>query len=449
MARQQRNPPTNVALAEIIERTGRSMAAVADLINQVASENGIRLRCNAQSIGNWLDGSAPRKYTIPIVVEALTRASGQPDLTAAQFGWPEPAPPQGPPSAWDRDPITFLAQLARNDMLDPSAALADPYTVEALALPQETTSAWWSFTDDTRPPAAPCDIAHIWTLSRTALLTATRHGGGRGRSALSAYLLNEIVPHLRATTGPIRPKLLHATSHLVRTLAWMSADAGAEGQCQKYLIQALRLADEAGDPTTRATMLRWLFAQAFHLGHDTPLGPLSSAATDAVRRGCNPRIRAAVTAQRALTLAVGGDRTGTLNALRMAERDMERTDSRNEFPWYEEFSHDRFTYVASVALMRLGDMAGAESCLADARTQYHPSYACRQALTTAFHARVQIAQGRLAEASNALHRLALEADTIVSPQLRREMTTLQNMLNVGEPSAMAQARYLSTVPLLM
>lgn len=449
MARQRRNPPANAALAEIIDRTGQTMAAIADHINHVAAENGIRLSCSSTHIGNWLDGRVPRESTRPAVVEALARVSGRTDLTATQLGWPEAAPRLGPRPAWDSDPITRLAQLARNDMLDPNAAMAEPYAVEALPLPQEPTPPWWSFADDTMHAAAPCDITHIWGMTRSLFLTATRHGGGRGRSALSAYLLNEIVPHLRATTGPTRPKLLHATSHLARVLGWMSADAGAEGQAQQYLVQALRLADEAGDPITRAHVLFHLFTQASHLGHVTLMGPLTDAAADAVRRGCNPRTRAAVTGQRALVLAAGGDRKGALNALHIAERDFERTDSRNESPWYEEFPHVCFMYMAGCALMRLGDMAGAESHLANALTQYHPNDAHMQALTTTVHARVQIAQGRLADASNALHRLTLEADTIVSPRLRREMTTLRNMLNAGKTSAMAQARDLSTTRLLV
>src|SRR5262249_34500352 len=146
---------------------------------------------------------------------------------------------------------------------------------------------------------------------------------------------------------------------LARLLGWMSIDAGAEGRGQKYLIQASRLADEAGASTTRAFTLCGLYAQAARLGHHRPT---LESPEDGIR-GCHPRIRAAIATARAEALAASGDRKEALAVLNAAERVMERTNSRNELAWYEDIRSDLFAYWAGIVLQRLGDMKGAESYL--------------------------------------------------------------------------------------
>jgi hypothetical protein len=117
-------------------------------------------------------------------------------------------------------------------------------------------------------------------------------GGGHGRSAVAAYLLTEVTPLLQVTTGKARPDLFRAASELAYLAGYMAADGGAAGLGQRYFIEAIRLADEAGDPLVRATALRSMAVLAIELGHPTQAVDLAEAAVASVRGGCPARTQA-------------------------------------------------------------------------------------------------------------------------------------------------------------
>lgn len=437
---QYRQPVANAALSEVIERSGWSMSDIADLINQVAAENGVQISYDGASIARWLNGAQPRKRRIPFVVAALARAARQPNLTPKNLGWGNVMYP-GLPTSWHDDPVTCLSQLVSEDLNHPGDGFTDLYAADALALVNRPLPAGeLCATRD----AASCDMEHIWTMAFFFHELAAARGGGRGRSALSAYLLHDVIPHLRTVGGPTRPKLLQAASVLVRILGWMSLDAGAEGRAQKYYVQALRLAEESGASATRATVLSLLWGQAARRGHDQIA--LAGAGLDAARQGCHARVRAQAKMVQACRLGVVGDRRGALRALKTAEREMERTGTRTELPWYEDFRYDAFTYGVGMILMSFGDLNGAESYFAHALTTHHVGHDCVRALITAGQARVHIAQGRLGDAGDALRRLTGDTDRVVSFQLQREVTAMRKVLDIESGTASVNDFARSTPP---
>lgn len=435
---------TNLALAKIVESTGWSLAAVADHINRVGQENGINLSYNASAISHWLNGTRPRKKAIPLVVEALARAVRQADLTSAQLGWPEAAP-SDPPRLRGKDPITCLSQLAREDLLN-LGTVVDLYTVDKQFLLERPQSDQ-PFTAATRRAAAPCDIDHIRRMSKSFYEMATECGGVRGRTAICAYLLHDVVPHLRTVTGPMRPKLLVAVSEIVSLLGWMSVDAGFEGRGQAYYIQALRLADEAGSRSAQSNILTTMYWQAQRLGHRER--DLLDAAVDAASTGCHPGALAAVATARAVALGAAGDRREAYCALQMAEREVERNDAGHELRWFDNFCRDLFAYWSGLALVHLGDLRGAEVHLADALAPDDVHGGCILSLMTACRANLEIAQGRFQDAHDTLRSLTVESTTITSSQLRHQLTTIRAALSFASSSPSERCKMIAPAPLII
>ena len=95
--------------------------------------------------------------------------------------------------------------------------------------------------------AGPSDVARIRRMGDCFQEMDDLYGGGHARTTVAAYLVQEVAPLLRGTTGRARPDLFTAAAEMAY-LDWMSADDMRPGLAQRYYIQAIRLADEAGAP---------------------------------------------------------------------------------------------------------------------------------------------------------------------------------------------------------
>lgn len=424
MAQQRRHPVSNHALFQLVDRTGWSMSALAKFINRVGAENNIRLQYNASAICHWLNGTLPRADVVPVVVEALARAVGKPELTSKDLGWPDWVC-AGPDRPWEGDPVALLTTLAREEILGARRpAVADLYVARALPVPATASPSMSVVHADNDLCADVCDVARIRATTSALFDLATSHGGGQGRSAASAYLLNDVVPHLRTTTGPTRPKLLRAAFELAYLLGWMSADAGAHGRAQKYFIQALRLADEAGDCVARCILLCRLVSQAVSLGQRHEVQTMVDAAAHAVRAGCHPRVRAGLLGFQAGALALAEDRGGALATLRASERAMEQADSLGALGWFQHYRSGLFGYVTGAVLVDLNDLEGAAIHFADYLKSEHSNRADRTLIGIKL-ARIQVAQRRPDEAAATLRSLSEDLGMMVSEQVRTESTILR------------------------
>jgi hypothetical protein len=294
MARTRLRHVINTALQETIKEAGWTLAAVAKAIDAVGAENGFTLTYGAAAVAHWLIGVTPRAETVPIAVEAFARRLGRPDLTAADLGWHAPVAKDSPADPWRGDPVAWLTHLGRNDMLDRRDALVSGlYSMAALTVPAAGERIL-SRSGSTRR-GGPGDVARIRETTRRFCDIDDLYGGGHARSAVAAYLVNDVAPLLRGTTGRARPNLFRAASQLAYLAGWMAVDGGANGLGQRYYIQALRLADEAADPLMRATVLRSLTVQAIELGHPLQALDLAESAIASLQAGCPIRTRAWIT----------------------------------------------------------------------------------------------------------------------------------------------------------
>jgi hypothetical protein len=239
---------------------------IAGVIRQVSLDSGARpLYYRRSSLAYWSNGVTPQADAIPVLVEAMSRLLNRPDLSSSDLGWPDQAdqePDQQHP--WHGDAVARLALLGRSS-LDRRAFLGSSiFLLSALDVPQQP----W---EQTRPTGDPTrvgagDIARVREMTSQFAQADSLFGGAEALPSLGAYITQVVVPMLRARSGNRAPDLFTAASDLAYIGGWMSTDAGQAGLAQRYYVLAARLADEAGDRSSRATALRGLALHAIEMG---------------------------------------------------------------------------------------------------------------------------------------------------------------------------------------
>jgi len=265
--------------------------------------------------------------------------------------------------------------------------------------------------------AGPSDIARIRQMCDYFQEMDDLYGGGHGRTTVAAYLVHEVTPLLRGTSGQARPALFTTAAEMTYLLAWMTADDMRAGLAQRYYIQAIRLADEAGNPLMRSTALRSLSVQAISLGHNQAGHALAEAAAEGARNA-EPRRRAWITGMRAETLAAHGhDRHGAHRLLAQAEADLEHADSLPEHEWTGNYRRESFEHQVGLTLAQLGDYKAAEEHYALSISARRPGERRTRALIGAELARIQLRQRHPDQAAQTLLSLRDDLTTVTSQRL--------------------------------
>ncbi|WP_228836237.1 hypothetical protein [Nocardia brasiliensis] len=159
-------------------------------------------------------------------------------------------------------------------------------------------------------------------------------GGGSGRLVLAAYMNEHVYPLLRRThTEEVRRALCGAAAEQTYLLGWMAFDNGEHGTAQRYLIQALRLAEESKDTALGAHVLAGLADQATLLGHPQEGRRLAQAGRQGLAKADSPACLADLWTLEARALAATGDKVGTAHAVNAAERAFEQIEPEQEPEW--------------------------------------------------------------------------------------------------------------------
>lgn len=163
-------------------------------------------------------------------------------------------------------------------------------------------------------------------------------GGGHVRDLLLFYFRTKVLPHLDALPpGHRRRDFLAAVAELTQMLGWSAYDAGRHGAAQRYFVNGLRLAREAGDDLLGARLLSNLSHQANYLGHFTNAGQLARAAQTAAVRASSSTTSAMLLAMEARALASLGDHRGCAAVLGRAEAALDRGGTGNDPLWISYF----------------------------------------------------------------------------------------------------------------
>jgi hypothetical protein len=228
-------------------------------------------------------------------------------------------------------------------------------------------------------------------------------GGQHARSALVAYLAQDVVAWLRPVAArPPCPGIRSAAADLVLLAGFMSFDGQAHGLAQRYYRVALALAVEADDPVRYAIGLRLLSHQASCLSQHRAALALASAALNATE-GSAPAHTEGFLHARAAVCHAALDRPG--DAHHHLERAQHHLDGAVAPPHTISVCDPiGLAYYTAQVRALLGNRSGAVTALRSALRHNPAPDHCTRALILAMMAGHQIDLGELDHACDTWHR---------------------------------------------
>ncbi|WP_049570690.1 hypothetical protein [Streptomyces sp. SBT349] len=408
----------NYELRALLTEAGWTQEALARAVNALGAEIGAVLRYDRTAVAHWLAGTQPRHPVPQLAAEALTRRIGR-SVTPEAAGFP--AVSRG---AVPVDPVAGFTALCRADA-DAGRRVPlhqRPYRVADTAVPG--------------PPGPPALGGPLGgrTVATLALSDAVvffagsidTHGGRHARSALAAYLADDVAPLLHAgLTQRLRAEVLVTASRLAFLLARMYEDGLLHGVAQRYYTYAHRLAGEAGDRSAWSVVVRAMSAQAQRLGHLSSALQLAEAAHRGAR-SAPPAQQAYVQTQLAVVLARSGDRREALTAIARAERAADRATS--PAAPFDSYPRAALHFQTSAVLESLGDLQGALAALRRAAGERSAADVRGRALTQARFGQLLLRTGHLDEACAAWDGFLAAQERLRSGEAERAVRDMRRAL---------------------
>ncbi|MFJ4651057.1 hypothetical protein ACIP5Y_07265 [Nocardia sp. NPDC088792] len=263
--------------------------------------------------------------------------------------------------SWTRT-IEAVTDLGRADVDRRRFLTAAPFALAAVVEPSRD---WLLNTLDQIPGAGRKvrleDVAAVKNMFGTFQQMDVFQGGGSGRLVLAAYMNEHVFPLLRRThTEEVHHALSGAAAEQTYLLGWMAFDNGEHGTAQRYLIQALRLAEESRDPALGAHVLAGMADQATLLGHPEEGRRLAQAGRQGLARVNSSACLADLWTLEARALAAVGDRRATAHAINEAERAFAGIDPDREPEWARFIDEAYICGEWANAFRDLGQPADAE-----------------------------------------------------------------------------------------
>ncbi|MEU0054011.1 regulator [Streptomyces sp. NPDC006309] len=373
----QRTP--NRQLAALIAEAGFSNAGLARRVDQLGLEHGLDLRYDKTSVTRWLRGQQPRGTTPALIAEVFTRRLGR-RLSAQDLGLDACAPVYAGLefAAGPEEAVDIVSGLWRKDSGSHAELRKIAFTPAGLVVPSRD---WLIGKPDDRvardpaprvpaqgrpgaarpqpqpqpgvpvPPRARGagghgpghrvtggDISALRSVGELFRTLDDRFGGGHARQALVRYLEHECEPMLRGSydeqTGR---RLFGAAADLTRLAGWTSYDIAAHGLAQRYFVQALRLAQAAGDRAYGSFVLVTMSRQAVYLSHGREAVQLARVAQQGVGTGAPPVVQALLHAAEARAHGVLGEVRACTAALVRAERALDAARAGDDVPYWAAF----------------------------------------------------------------------------------------------------------------
>jgi hypothetical protein len=192
--------------------------------------------------------------------------------------------------------------------------------------------------EDATSPTRKVSSSQVEAIRRTFSifqeLDVTR-GGGHARHQLTNYLTSVVTPLLRSNDAstPGGRALYDAGAEQLYLIGWMAFDDGEHVLAQRYLIQALRLAQEAQSAALGAHVLAGLSDQATLAGHPDHAVQLARAGRAGLQHGHSPACMADLWALQARAEAVLGDSRAVARSVHESERTADHIEPAEEPEW--------------------------------------------------------------------------------------------------------------------
>jgi tetratricopeptide (TPR) repeat protein len=189
-------------------------------------------------------------------------------------------------------------------------------------------------------------------------------GGAHARPMAAAFLVNTVVPWLRAeATTTVQRDVWAAASDLVYLTGWMAMCERDHGTAQDYYVKALKLASRADDHVTYCRTLRGMSLQASNLGYGPLALQLADSAAEAAPKA-GPRLKAFLTGQQAHATSMVGDHRRARSLLAATEAALRKADNRREsIGGYDQCA---YAFHVSHVLYEGKDLPGSISALQQA-----------------------------------------------------------------------------------
>ncbi|WP_328318096.1 transcriptional regulator [Streptomyces sp. NBC_00388] len=339
----------NERLQALIQEAGCSNAGLARRVNMVGAERGVDLRYDKTSVARWLRGQQPRGRAPGIIAEALGRKLAR-TVTIDEIGMADGknlasgVGLQFSPTvlgAIEQVCELWRSDVGRRDFLSGSSVAAS-----ALVEPSRDWLITGADAQVARAAGArvgPSDVEAV--RATTAALTELDHRFGSGHvRPIVVHYLNSVVSGLLAGSyrDGVGRELFGAVARLTELAGYMAVDTGQPGLAQRYYIQALRLAQAAGDRGYGGYVLAASMSHlAAELGTPREIAQLARAAQEGARGRVTPRAESMFYAAEARGHALMGDaRTAEAvagKALAAMDRAECGTDAGDDPQWIAHF----------------------------------------------------------------------------------------------------------------
>ncbi|MGD9529310.1 MAG: hypothetical protein AB7I38_19345 [Dehalococcoidia bacterium] len=339
----------NRAFAAAVAEARVSNKGLALRVRQLAQRDGQTSSTDHAAVKRYLDGMQPKLPAARYLAAALSEKLGR-RLTPADIGFTagtdetRPASLLLPPLTYPADVPAAAEHLGRLARFDAEVGTAPELARwDGDATPSVVTGYLFGSGAPSLDTAAssrgPLDAAAIRLTTANLMQLDFQLGGGHTRELLLFFFRNTVLPILstgsRTTTA--HRDLLSAAGELTQMLGWSAYDSGRHGAAQRYFVQTLRLAREAGDDPLGARLLANLSHQANFLGRFDEAVQLARAAQARLAPGSSKTLGAMLLAMEARALASLGDASACVAALSRAERAFERRDPDEDPPWIGYF----------------------------------------------------------------------------------------------------------------
>lgn len=400
----------NERLQALIQEAACSNAGLARRVNMCGAEHGLDLRYDKTSVARWLRGQQPRGRAPAIIAEALGRKLGR-TVTIDEIGMAggknlaSGVGLQFSPTVLGA--IEQVCELWRSDVGRRDFLSGSTVAASALVEPSRDwliTSADPQVARSAGARVGKADVAAVRATTEALVELDHQYGSGHVRPVVVHYL-NSVVSGLLAGSyrESIGRELFAAVARLTELAGYMAVDTGQPGLAQRYYIQALRLAQAAGDRAYGGYVLAASMSHlAAALGNPREIAQLARAAQEGARGQITPRARAMFHAAEARGHALLGDARACQASAGHAETALEQAeaapDSGDDPRWIRHF--DRAYLADELAHchrdLGQGEVAGRH---AEEAIEGHPdSRARRRAIGLLLLATAQVQQREVEQA---------------------------------------------------
>ncbi|GAB2932224.1 transcriptional regulator [Streptomyces mayteni] len=410
----------NERLLSLIREAGCSNAGLARRVNMCAAERGLDYRYDKTSVARWIRGQQPRGRAPEIIAEALGRKLGR-TVSVDEIGMGTSRQLTSAVglhfAAGLAESVEQAAELWRSDVVRrESADTAGPYAAgSAQVAPSalvEPSRDWLITPADPEvarasgPRVGSADVEAV-RATTTALIDLDRRWGAGHVRPVVVHYLNSVVAGLLGGSyrEAVGRELFGAAARLTELAGYMAIDTGLPGLAQRYYIQALRLAQAAGDRGFGGYVLAAGMSHlAAELGNPREVIQLARAAQEGTRGRVTPRAEALFQAAEARGHAQLGDRESCRRAAASALAAFERAGdasgdtSGDDPPWVAHYDGAYLADELAHCHRDLGQGRAAQQRASEALAGHPPGRARRRAVGMLLLATGQLQEGDLEHA---------------------------------------------------